>query len=80
MSSFEANALSRIADALEPRKRFIIEFVNEDELLDAVNGWRWRAAIEALDNWLRGLSKYDNKEMVSVQEVRERLATECPRE
>jgi hypothetical protein len=39
----------------------------------AVRGQSWKGAVSLLDNYLRNESKYSNREVVSTQEVREKL-------
>lgn len=40
----------------------------------ARNGWRYKSVIEEMYNWLRQLTKYQDKDTVTVEEVREKLA------
>jgi hypothetical protein len=39
----------------------------------ALNGVEYYLTIKELDDWLRGLAKYENKETVKIHEVRARL-------
>ena len=54
----------------------ILEFdlPQDQEALElAENGPMYKFLIDDVDNWLRGLAKYEDKEVVSIEEVRERL-------
>jgi hypothetical protein len=39
----------------------------------ALNGVKYSLVISEVDNWLRDLIKYQNKETISIQEVRDKL-------
>jgi hypothetical protein len=42
----------------------------------ALNGVKYYCAITEIDNWLRGLAKYGNIKMVSIEDVREKIRKE----
>lgn len=44
-----------------------------DEYELAMNGARYAIVLEDLDNWLRSLSKYQDIETVTVEEVRAKI-------
>ena len=46
-----------------------------DEILDAIHGWRYRAAVQALDEWLRRQGK-NGKAEVDIDDVRTRIREE----
>jgi hypothetical protein len=62
------------------RTRATVTFVDENALRDALDGWRWRVALQELDNWLRDQAKYQGKSRVAIEEVRARLRFEAPRD
>jgi hypothetical protein len=39
----------------------------------AQNGWKYKAALEDLSAWLRSKYKYENKETLTIEEIREKL-------
>lgn len=45
----------------------------QEEFESALNGSKYKGALEDLDNWLRGLAKYQDQETVSIEEVRQKL-------
>ncbi len=47
-----------------------------EEHHDAINGWRYRVAIWAVDELLRKALKYENRELVPVDEVRKWIREE----
>lgn len=49
------------------------QYTDRDDFENAYNGWRYKAIIEDFNNWLRGLSKYEGKETVTIDEARDRL-------
>jgi hypothetical protein len=49
----------------------------QEEHHDALNGWRYKLAINQLDEWLRSLSKHQDIEDVPVNKVRDKLAELC---
>ncbi|MBU2572464.1 MAG: hypothetical protein KKH28_00085, partial [Elusimicrobia bacterium] len=57
----------------------ILEFNLPEEDLDhrlALDGWKWKSACFAVDQWLRNLEKHGDKDTVEVAEVRKRLYEE----
>lgn len=52
--------------------RFNLPEESEDHKL-ALKSGKLRSVITEFDNWLRNLSKYENKTTVEIQEVREKL-------
>ena len=48
----------------------------QEEHYDAINGSRYRAALQDFDNWLRSMIKYEDKFEIKTQEVRDRLREE----
>lgn len=44
-----------------------------EELDTAYKGHIYKHTIEELDNWLRALSKYEDKEVVSIDDVRSKI-------
>lgn len=44
-----------------------------EEHLTALNGWRYKLVLEQLDNNLRSLIKYENKETILIQDVRDTI-------
>jgi hypothetical protein len=54
----------------------VLEFTlpeEHEEFDDAQKGTFYRAGIEDLDNWLRGLAKYQDLEIVKIEEVRAKI-------
>lgn len=43
------------------------------EFNDAMNGTRWSCVVSELEEWLRGLVKYHNHQLVTIEEVRARI-------
>jgi cupin superfamily acireductone dioxygenase involved in methionine salvage len=39
----------------------------------AQNGHKYKFALNDFDNWLRGLAKYEDKDVVSINEARDKL-------
>ncbi len=46
---------------------------DQDQVLDWMNGWRYRAALSELDNQLRIKEKYGDDEPIKPSEVRSML-------
>ena len=54
----------------------VLEFNLPEERDDfeiAQNGWKYKAALDDLDIWLRSMQKYENKISVSIKAVRDKL-------
>lgn len=54
----------------------ILEFNLPEEAEDhlhALNGIKYKIALDELDEWLRKLSKYEDKRGVKIDDVREKL-------
>ncbi len=49
------------------------------EFMDAIYGNSYGSTLRYIDNWLRDLEKYQDKDLVSIEEVRNKLReeTEC---
>ena len=48
----------------------------QDEFSDSFYGWRYRAALDDLDGWLRNKFKYEDQANISIEEVRRKLREE----
>lgn len=46
---------------------------DRSEFQDAQDGTALRIALQEYDNWLRGMIKYEDKEMISTEEARKKL-------
>lgn len=44
----------------------------EDHII-AINGWRWRSVVSVMLNRLKQKIKYDDVEMINVEEVRQMI-------
>lgn len=44
-----------------------------EEFLHAQNGTAYKAALEELDNFLRAMQKYEDKELVTIEFVRAKI-------
>lgn len=40
----------------------------------AQNGWKYKAALEDFSAWLRSKYKYEDKETLTIEEIRDKLA------
>jgi hypothetical protein len=45
---------------------------NEDHYM-ALNGAKYRFILEDLDNYLRGLAKYEDKRSIKIEDVRKKI-------
>lgn len=57
----------------------ILEFTlpeDQEEHRVALDGSKWKNVAWSLDQWLRNMLKYENKDTISVQEVREQIYSE----
>ena len=46
---------------------------DQDAHKHALNGGKYKAMLDKLDQWCRNLSKYDNVELLKVEEVRAKI-------
>lgn len=56
--------------------KVVLEFTlpeEQEEFDTAYKGHIYKQTIEELDNWLRAMSKYEDKEDVSIDEVRSKI-------
>lgn len=54
----------------------IIKFVlpeESDAHQTALDGGKWKSALEELDQWLRGLYKYGDSKTVDIEEARAKI-------
>ena len=54
----------------------IIEFnlpEEEDQFLEAVNGYNWKSVVQEFDEWMRNTIKHQNPPNISLREVRLRF-------
>lgn len=57
----------------------ILEFNLPEEAAEhklALDGGKWMAVCSDIDQWLRSMEKYENRNTVSVSEVRSRIREE----
>jgi hypothetical protein len=52
--------------------RFYLPYERE-ELDLALNGAKYRAALDRLDEWLRGVKKYGGQDSVGIDQVRDKI-------
>ena len=56
----------------------IIEFnlpEDSDEHQIALDGWKWRIAVQEIDNKLRAMLKYEEKETFDIETMREFISS-----
>ena len=52
----------------------VFKLPEEDgEHQDALRGTHYRLALEELDNWLRGKSKYEEMEAIPIKDIRQKI-------
>ncbi len=61
------------------RARLTFEYDTDDrdrveEIRLMQDAWKWRATVEDLRTWLRGLAKYEGVESIEVEKVRDKLS------
>jgi 2,3-bisphosphoglycerate-independent phosphoglycerate mutase len=61
------------------RARLVFDYDTDDrdrveEIRLMQDAWKWRATVEDLRTWLRGLAKYEGVESIEVEKVRDKLS------